>query len=69
MNDSLSQQTQFLKLVGKSIRVAVRDAPTSQGKVLTYLFPDSVVEVKVMNSKGFYRLADGLVSIGDIAYF
>ena len=53
--------TQFLKLVGVNIKVPVRSAPTAEGKILKYLTPDDVIEVKVMNSKGFYRLADDSV--------
>ena len=62
MNESSSPlSTQFIKLVGSNIKVPVRSAPTAEGKRLKYLHPDDVVEVKVMNSKGFYRLADDSV--------
>ena len=62
MNQSPSPlSTQFIKLVGSNIKVPVRSAPTAEGKRLKYLHPDDVVEVKVMNSKGFYRLADDSV--------
>ena len=53
--------TQFLKLVGHDIKVPVRSAPTAQGAILKFLSPDDIIEVKVMDSKNFYRLADGLV--------
>ena len=53
--------TQYLQLVGRNIKVPVRSAPNAQGNVLKYLSPSDIVEVKVMDSKNFYRLADGLV--------
>lgn len=56
------ESTQFLKLVGGNIKIPIRTEPTSQGAVKKYLLPDEYVEVKVTNSKNFYRLADGLVS-------
>lgn len=55
--------TQHVKLFGDGIKVPVRSAPNSQGSITRFLLADSVVEVKVMNSKGFYRLADDSVSI------
>ena len=61
MTDSALPSTQFLKLVGHNIKVPVRSAPNAQGTVLKYLSPNDIIEVKVMDSKNFYRLADGLV--------
>ena len=66
MNDSCDYtplSTQFIKLVGQNIKVPVRSAPNAEGKKLKYLFPDDVIEVKVMKSKGFYRLADDSVCL------
>jgi len=59
--DSPPLCTQFIKLVGQNIKVPVRSAPNAQGNILKYLFSDDVIEVKVMNSKNFYRLADDSV--------
>ena len=64
MNDSCDSpplSTQFIKLVGHNIKVPVRSAPNAEGKKLKYLFSDDVIEVKVMYSKNFYRLADDSV--------
>lgn len=55
--------TQFLKLVGHNIKVPVRSAPTAEGEKIKYLFPNDIIEVKVVNSKNFYRLADDSVSL------
>lgn len=55
-------KTEFLRLVGNNVKVPVRSAPNSQGSILRYLSQDAVIEVKVMNSKGFYRLADESVN-------
>ena len=59
--DSTPLSTQFIKLVGHNIKVPVRSAPNAEGKKLKYLFSDDVIEVKVMYSKNFYRLADDSV--------
>ena len=63
MNESLPPSTQFLKLVGLKIKVPVRSAPTAEGNIVKYLFPSDTIEVKVMNSKNFYRLVDDLVCL------
>lgn len=63
MTDSQPGSTEFLKLVGGKIKVPVRSSPNAEGIVLKYLFPNDIVEVKVLNSKNFYRLADDSVSV------
>ena len=50
--------THLLKLVGRNIKVPVRSAPNAQGTIIRFLNPGDIIEVKVMDSKGFYRLAD-----------
>lgn len=63
MSESHSTPTQLLKLVGENVKVVVRSAPNSEGRVLRHISPGEIVEVKVTNSKGFYRLADGSVRV------
>lgn len=55
-------QYEYIKLVGENKKVPIRSAPTQDGEIIDYLFSESVVQVKVTNSKGFYRMADGVVS-------
>lgn len=59
---SASVPTQTLQLVGRNIKIPIRSAPNAQGVVTKYLYPGDTVEVKITDSKGFYRLADGSVS-------
>lgn len=56
-----SPTTQLLKLGGGDIKVPVRAAPKAQGSIVRFLSPGDIIEVKVMDSKAFYRLADDSV--------
>lgn len=55
-------QTEFLKLVGGSIKIPVRSVPNTKGSIVRFLSPGNIIEVKVINSKGYYRLADDTVN-------
>jgi len=55
--------TEFIKLIGGNIKVPVRSEPNSKGAVLHHLRAGDIIEVKVVQSKGFYRLADDSVSL------
>lgn len=69
MTDSTAPiPTQFLKLVGHNIKVPVRSAPNAMGTVVKYVSAGEVIEVKVLASKGFYRLADDSVSLSGLPY-